>query len=239
MSGLLDRFLRYVRLDTQSAENTGTVPSTLKQLALCKLLEEECHTLGLRNVSLDKHGIVMATIPSTIPTHIPAIAWLAHVDTSPETSGANVKPQVVTDYSGGDITLPGDPTKVLRVSDNPDLVYLTGKTIITTDGTTLLGADDKSGVAVIMDAAEYLMAHPEIPHGPIRVCFTCDEEIGHGVDHLDLKKLDVICGYTLDGDGQGSRGPALPRVHRRSRGFYTSLPDGRGRGRGASASHSA
>lgn len=204
MSGLLDRFLRYVRLDTQSAENTGAVPSTPKQLVLCKLLEDECRGLGLQNVSLDKFGIVMATIPSTIPTHIPAIAWLAHVDTSPETSGTDVKPQVITNYSGGDIPLPGDPTKILRVSDNPDLVPLTGKTIITTDGTTLLGADDKSGVAVIMDAAEYLMAHPEVPHGPIRICFTCDEEIGHGVDHVDLKKLDVVCAYTLDGDGQGS-----------------------------------
>lgn len=204
MSALLDRFLRYVRIDTQSAEGTGTVPSTQKQLELCKLLEKECHALGLRAVSLSQEGIVTATIPSTIPAHVPAIAWLAHVDTSPETTGTNVNPQVIEDYRGGDIVLPGDPTKILRVSDNPDLVHLIGKTIITTDGTTLLGADDKSGVAVIMDAAEYLVAHPEIPHGPIRICFTCDEEIGHGVDHLDLKKLDVVCAYTLDGDGQGS-----------------------------------
>jgi tripeptide aminopeptidase len=204
MSTLLDRFLRYVRIDTQSAENTGNVPSTHKQLDLCKLLEKECHELGLEHVSLDKHGIVMATIPSTLPAHVPAIAWLAHVDTSPETTGTHVKPQVLADYRGGDIVLPGDPSKVLRVSENPRLTHLIGKTIITTDGTTLLGADDKSGVAVIMDAAKYLMTHPEIPHGPIRVCFTCDEEIGHGVDHLDLKKLDVVCGYTLDGDGQGS-----------------------------------
>lgn len=204
MTTLLDRFLRYVQIDTQSAEGTGTVPSTLKQLDLCRLLEKECRELGLKDVSLDSNGIVMATIPSTIPAHVPAIAWLAHVDTSPETTGTNVKPQVIKDYAGSDIVLPGDPTKVLRISDNPDLTHLVGKTIITTDGTTLLGADDKSGVAVIMSAAAYLVAHPEIPHGPVRVCFTCDEEIGHGVDHLDLKKLDVVCAYTLDGDGQGS-----------------------------------
>lgn len=204
MSELLDRFLRYVKIDTQSAEGTGTVPSTLKQLELSRLLERECRELKLSQVSLDSNGILMATIPSTIPDHVPSIAWLAHVDTSPETSGTNVKPQVISDYAGGDITLPGDPSKVIRVADNPDLAHLTGKTIITTDGTTLLGADDKSGVAVIMTAAAYLMAHPEIPHGPIKVCFTCDEEIGHGVDHLDLKKLNVVCAYTLDGDGQAS-----------------------------------
>jgi len=204
MSELLDRFLRYVKIDTQSAEGTGTVPSTLKQLELSRLLERECRELKLSQVSLDSNGILMATIPSTIPDHVPSIAWLAHVDTSPETTGTNVKPQVISDYAGGDITLPGDPSKIIRVADNPDLAHLTGKTIITTDGTTLLGADDKSGVAVIMTAAAYLMAHPEIPHGPIKVCFTCDEEIGHGVDHLDLKKLNVVCAYTLDGDGQGS-----------------------------------
>jgi len=204
MSELLDRFLRYVKIDTQSEEGTGTVPSTPKQLELCRLLERECRELKLSQVSLDSNGIVMATIPSTIPDHVPAIAWLAHVDTSPETTGTNVKPQVISDYAGGDITLPGDPSKIIRVADNLDLAHLTGKTIITTDGTTLLGADDKSGVAVIMTAAAYLMAHPEIPHGPIKICFTCDEEIGHGVDHLDLKKLNVVCAYTLDGDGQGS-----------------------------------
>jgi len=204
MSTLLDRFLSYVRIDTQSAENTGKVPSTEKQLDLCKLLEKECRHMGLQDVSLDQYGIVMATIPSTIPAHLPAIAWLAHVDTSPETSGTNVNPQVIRDYAGGDIVLPGDPTKVLRVTDNPDLAHLIGKTIITTDGTTLLGADDKSGIAVIMTAAKYLMSHPEIPHGPVKLCFTCDEEIGHGVDHLDLKKLNVVCAYTLDGDGQAA-----------------------------------
>lgn len=204
MTSLLERFLRYVRIDTQSDETSSAVPSTSKQLDLCRLLEHECDELGLKDVSLNEHGIVMATIPATLGAAVPTIAWLAHVDTSPETTGTNVNPQVITNYQGGDITLPGDPSKVIRVADNPTLEKLHGKTIVTTDGTTLLGADDKSGVAVIMAAAAYLMEHPEIPHGPIRVCFTCDEEIGRGVDHLDLKKLGAICAYTLDGDGQGT-----------------------------------
>lgn len=200
---LLDRFLRYVRIDTQSNEASRTVPSTARQLELCRLLEAECRALGLADVSLDQFGIVMATVPSNLERPAPTIAWTAHVDTSPETSGANVKPIVHQPYAGGDIVLPGDPSKVIRVAENPDLKRLIGATIITTDGTTLLGADDKAGVAVIMSAAEHLVAHPEIAHGPIRLCFTCDEEIGRGVDHLDLAKLGAICAYTLDGEGEG------------------------------------
>lgn len=203
MSLLLERFLRYVRIDTQSDETSRSVPSTAKQLDLCRLLEHECDELGLQDVSLDEHGIVMATIPATMGAAVPVIAWLAHVDTSPETTGTNVDPQVIQDYRGGDIVLPADPTKVIRVEDNPALQGLIGKTLVTTDGTTLLGADDKSGIAVIMTAAAYLMEHPEVAHGAIRVCFTCDEEIGRGVDHLDLQKLGAVCAYTLDGDGQG------------------------------------
>ena len=203
MPTLLDRFLSYVQIDTQSNEASSTVPSTAKQLELCRLLEAECREMGLADVSLDQFGIVMATVPATVVGHAPTIAWVAHVDTSPETSGTAVKPQVHSPYAGEDIVLPGDPSKVIRTADNPDLEKLAGGTIITTDGTTLLGADDKAGVAVIMSAAAQLVAHPEIPHGPIRLCFTCDEEIGHGVDHLDLKKLDALCGYTLDGDGEG------------------------------------
>jgi tripeptide aminopeptidase len=145
----------------------------------------------------------MATIAATVKHHAPTIAWLAHVDTSPEYSGAHVKPVVHENYRGGDLTLPGDPTKVIRVEENPALHHLIGGTIVTTDGTTLLGADDKAGVAVIMSAAAHLLGHPDIQHGPIRLCFTCDEEIGRGVDHLDLEKLGAVCGYTLDGDGQG------------------------------------
>jgi tripeptide aminopeptidase len=203
MTNLLERFLRYVRIDTQSDETQATSPSTAKQLDLCRLLAAECRELGLEDVSLDEFGIVLATVPSTLPRKGPAIAWVAHVDTSPETSGTNVKPILHRNYAGGDITLPGDPTKVIRAAENPALAGLIGGTIITTDGTTLLGADDKAGVAAIMGAAEYLLAHPEVPHGPIRLCFTCDEEIGHGVDHLDLKRLAAVCAYTLDGDGEG------------------------------------
>jgi tripeptide aminopeptidase len=204
MPALLDRFLRYVQIDTQSNEYSTTVPSTAKQLDLCRLLESECRELGLVDVSLDEFGIVMATIPATLAGHAPTIAWVAHVDTSPETTGTGVKPVVHSPYAGGDIVLPGDPSKIVRAADNPDLERLVGGTIVTTDGTTLLGADDKAGVAVIMSAAAHLVAHPEIPRGPIRLCFTCDEEIGHGVDHLDLKKLGALCAYTLDGDGAGT-----------------------------------
>jgi tripeptide aminopeptidase len=167
------------------------------------MLTAELKALGLRDAEQDEHGIVMATIPATVAHPAPTIAWIAHVDTSPETSGHNVKPLVHENYDGGDIVLPGDPTKVLRPSENPDLAALKGKTIITTDGTTLLGGDDKAGVAVIMEAAAQLVARPEVPHGPIRVCFTCDEEIGRGVDHVDLKKLGAVVGYTLDGVGVG------------------------------------
>lgn len=204
MSSLLERFIRYVRVDTQSDETSRTIPSTLKQLDLCRILEQECRDLNLTDITLDQFGIVMATIPATTKTAAPTIAWLAHVDTSPETNGTNVNPVIWKDYQGQDLTLPGDPTRVLKVAENPSLLKVIGKTVITTDGTTLLGADDKSGVAVIMTAAEYLMQHPEIQHGPVRVCFTCDEEIGRGVDHLDIGKLGAICAYTLDGDGQGT-----------------------------------
>lgn len=203
MNTLLDRFCRYVRIDTQADEKATTYPSSVGQLELGRLLAEELRELGLRDAAQDAHGIVLATIPATISRRVPTIAWIAHVDTSPETSGHNVKPTVHRDYNGRDIVLSGDPSKVLRVADNPELAALKGRTIITTDGTTLLGADDKAGVAVIMDAAAYLCAHPEVPHGPIRVCFTCDEEIGHGVDHLDLKKLGAQVAYTLDGGGTG------------------------------------
>jgi tripeptide aminopeptidase len=203
MSTLLDRFCRYARIDTQADEKATTYPSSAGQLELGRLLAEELRALGLRDAAQDARGIVMATVPATAARPAPAVAWIAHLDTSPETSGHNVKPIVHRDYDGGDITLPGDPRQVLRVKDNPDLAALRGQTIITTDGTTLLGADDKAGVAVIMETAAHLAAHPEVPHGPIRVCFTCDEEIGRGVDHLDLAKLGAHVGYTLDGGGTG------------------------------------
>ncbi|MBW3541740.1 MAG: peptidase T [Planctomycetes bacterium] len=203
MNPLLDRFLRYVKIDTQSDESSTASPSTEKQLELCRLLVRECEALGLADVSLDEYGVVMAMVPATVAHEAPTIAWLAHVDTSPEYSGSHVKPAVHENYDGRDLHLAGDPTQVIRVAENPHLSRLVGGTIITTDGTTLLGADDKAGVAVIMSAAAHLVAHPDIPHGPIRLCFTCDEEIGRGVKHLDLDKLGAICGYTLDGDGAG------------------------------------
>jgi len=203
MNTLLERFCRYVQIGTQAIENAGVYPSSPGQLELGRLLTAELQAMGVRDAEVDAHGIVMATIPATVTTKPPTIAWIAHLDTSPETSGHNVKPIVHRNYDGGDIPLPGDPSKVLRVSENPDLAALRGKTIITTDGTTLLGGDDKAGVAVIMDAVAHLIAHPEIPHGAIRICFTCDEEIGHGVDHVDLTKLGAHVGYTLDGGGTG------------------------------------
>jgi tripeptide aminopeptidase len=200
---LLDRFCRYVRIDTQANENAQTYPSSPGQLELGRLLTQELREIGIRDAAQDEHGIVLGTIPGTATKPAPTIAWIAHVDTSPETSGRGVKPIVHRNYDGQDIVLPGDSSKVLRPADNPELAALAGKTLITTDGTTLLGADDKAGVAIIVEAAAHLLAHPEIAHGPIRICFTCDEEIGHGVDHVDLKKLGAVCGYTLDGGGTG------------------------------------
>jgi tripeptide aminopeptidase len=203
MDSLLDRFCRYVRIDTQADESATTYPSSAGQLQLGRLLCDELQALGLGDAVQDSHGLVWATIPATVKHAAPVLAWNAHMDTSPETSGHNVKPIVHRNYDGGDIVLPGDPKKVLRPSEEPELAQLKGKTIITTDGTTLLGGDDKAGVAVIMETAAYLLAHPEVPHGPIRILFTCDEEIGHGVDHVDVKKLGARVAYTLDGGGQG------------------------------------
>lgn len=203
MPDLLERFLKYVQIDTQADEHSETSPSTAKQLVLSRWLADECKQMGLKDVTLSPHGVVMATVPQTVAHHAPTIAWIAHVDTSPETSGTNVKPIVHREYDGGDIVLPGDPTKIIRGEDNPDLCHLLGGTIITTDGTTLLGADDKAGVAVIMSAAEQLMKRRDLPHGPIRLVFTCDEEIGRGTQHLKVEDIGAVCAYTLDGDGQG------------------------------------
>ncbi len=202
MTTLLSRFLRYVRIDTQADETSSTYPSTAKQLTLSRMLADECRAMGLVDVTCDEFGIVMATVPATVSSSVPAIAYVAHVDTSPEYSSVNVNPQIHEAYAGGDIVLPKDG-KVLRVAENPDLNNCLGHTVITTDGSTLLGADDKSGVAVIMSAAAELMRRgSEFPHGPVRLCFTCDEEIGRGTDKLDLKKLGAHVAYTLDGGGR-------------------------------------
>jgi tripeptide aminopeptidase len=199
---LLDRFLRYVLVDTQSDEKSSTYPSTPGQLVLGRMLCEELKGMGLVDAKQSEFGIVIASIPATIPG-APTVAFIAHVDTSPETAGKNVDPQVVRNYPGGDVVLPKDSTKVIRAADNPELIALVGKTLITTDGTTLLGADDKAGVAVIMEFTQRLLSRKDIHHGKVVVCFTCDEEIGKGVHHLEPADLGADVAYTLDGQGAG------------------------------------
>lgn len=198
---LLERFLRYVRVDTTAREGQSVYPSSAGQLELARMLRDELLAIGLADAVQDEHGIVIATLPSTAGDRLPSVALNAHVDTSPETSAANVRPQIVRDYRGCYIALPGDPKLSIRVADNPELTGLLGCTIITSDGTTLLGADDKAGLAVIVETAAYLAEHPEVKHGPVRICFTCDEEIGHGIDHVDLERLGAVVCYTLDGHG--------------------------------------
>ncbi|MEQ8790999.1 MAG: peptidase T [Pirellulaceae bacterium] len=198
---LLARFLRYVRIDTTADDGVETYPSSPGQLELGKLLVAELHAMGLADARQDEHGLVHAVVPATISRDAPTVAFNAHVDTSPETTGKNVQPHVIRDYGGGDIPLPRDSSKVIRVAENPELNDLVGRTIITTDGTTLLGADDKAGVAVIMEMAAHLLEHPEIPHGDVRLLFTCDEEIGRGVQHVDVPALGAAVCYTLDGAG--------------------------------------
>jgi tripeptide aminopeptidase len=198
---LLERFLSYVRVDTMAREGAETYPSSSGQLELGRQLMGELQAIGLADAAQDEFGIVTATVPATDREAKEVIALNSHLDTSPETTAAGVRPQVVRDYAGGDIVLPGAANRVIRVAENPDLAKLLGCTIITTDGNTLLGADDKAGLAVIVETAAHLQEHPEIAHGPIRICFTCDEEIGHGVDHVDLAALGAVVAYTLDGQG--------------------------------------
>jgi tripeptide aminopeptidase len=199
-TSVLERFLRYVTYDTQSDPNSAGVPSTARQLVLLDALVDECKALGLADAVRDDAAIVMATLPAnTKKKNVPVIGLLAHVDTSPEMSGANVKPVVHRSYAGGDLVLPDDPTAVIRAADNPDLAAKRGEDIVTASGTTLLGADDKSGVAVVMALVQFLKEHPEVPHGTIRVGFTPDEEIGRGVRKFDVKRFGAHCAYTLDG----------------------------------------
>jgi tripeptide aminopeptidase len=203
-SSAASRFLRYVTYDTQSDEQSQTYPSTSKQLVLLKQLVVELTDLGISDASIDQYGYVMATIPpSPGKDQVPAIGFIAHVDTSPEVSGANVTPIVHRHYDGRDLVLPDDPSVVIRESDNPELAEQHGNDIITASGTTLLGSDDKSGVAEIMAAAEYLMAHPEIPHGPVKIGFTPDEEVGRGTQHFDVNAFGARYAYTLDGAKAG------------------------------------
>jgi len=204
MSDVLERFLRYVRFDTRSDESSTTVPSTATQLVFQRALVEELKALGLSDAALDEHGYVMATVPATTKkAAVPAIGFIAHVDTSPEMSGTNVVPIVHERYDGRDIVLPDDRTAILRLSDNPSLAQQIGHDIVTASGATLLGADDKAGVAEIVSAADFLMAHPDVPHGVVRLAFTPDEEIGRGANHFDVARFGCRCAYTLDGGRRG------------------------------------
>ncbi len=202
MDTLLERFCRYVAVETTAVEQTNDYPSSPGQLILGRMLADELRALKLSDVTMDEHGIVMGSVPGNV-AGAPTIAWVAHMDTSPEFTGKNVNPTIHKNYDGNDIVLPGDKSRIIKASDSPVLEQLKGKTIITSDGTTLLGADDKSGLAVIMTAAEKLMDDPKIKHGPIRIVFTCDEEVGRGTDKLDLKKINATCAYTLDGETIG------------------------------------
>ena len=197
-----DRFLRYVQIDTQAREGTDEVPSTQKQLDLSRLLVDELKAAGATEVEIDDHGIVFATIPATVDSEVPVFGVLAHVDTSPDASGTGVSPQIVR-YEGGRVPLPADPHVVLDPDESPELKEHVGHDIVTTDGTTLLGADDKAGVAAIMTATTYLLSHPEIEHGKVRVAFTTDEEVGHGAVHFDIDRFGATCAYTIDGSRAG------------------------------------
>lgn len=199
---LKERFLKYVSFDTQSDERSETFPSTDKQKVLLSYLKEELETIGLKEVTMDEYGYVMATLPATKGyENVPTIGFISHVDTAPDMSGAGVKPHIVENYNGKDILLGGDVW--LRVEEFPELSFFKGHTLIHTDGTTLLGADDKAGVAEIVTAMEWLVAHPEMPHGKIRVGFTPDEEIGRGVDYFDVKRFAADFAYTMDGGMEG------------------------------------
>jgi tripeptide aminopeptidase len=228
MEAALDRFIRYAKIDTQSQDDSETYPSTKKQLDLLNLLVQELQGLGVQDASMDEYGYVVGTVKENLPKghpaagKIPTIGLIAHVDTSPSASGKDVKPQVIT-YKGGDIVLPANPDVVIRADENPDLAAHIGKRIVTADGTTLLGADDKAGVAIIMTAVERLLGTPAIHHGPIRIGFTPDEEVGTGTKYFSIQKFAAAAAYTLDGDTVGelnketfSANSAIITVHGRN-----------------------
>lgn len=201
MSKVVERFLKYVKFDTKSDENSNTVPTTASQLVLAKEIVKELEELGLAEVSLDENGYIMATLPSNLDKKVPTIGFIAHMDTSPDMSGTNVNPKFVENYDGGDITL--SEGVVLSTKDFSELKDYIGETLITTDGTTLLGADDKAGIAEIMTAVEYLINHPEVPHGTIKIGFTPDEEVGRGADYFNVEKFGADLAYTMDGGAIG------------------------------------
>jgi tripeptide aminopeptidase len=199
-----ERFLRYVNIDTQSDPESPASPSTEKQKDLGRVLVTELKAMGVADAHLDDYGYVYATIPANTDKKVPVICFCSHMDTSPDVTGKDVKPQVVKNYRGGDITLPGDTSQVIRFAEHPALKNQIGNDIVTTDGTTLLGADNKAGVAEIMDAAHFFINNPDVKHGTIKILFTPDEEIGRGVDNVDLKKLGADFAYTMDGESAGS-----------------------------------
>src|SRR6201991_2097507 len=199
-----ERFLRYVVIDTQSDPASPNCPSTEKQKDLGRLLVSELLAMGIGDAHLDEHGYVYATIPANTDKKVPVICFCSHMDTSPDCTGKDVKPQMIRNYRGGDLVLPADPTQVIRAAEHPALADQIGHDIITSDGTTLLGADNKAGLAEIMDAAHFLVQNPQIRHGTIKILFTPDEEIGRGVDKADLKKLGADFAYTIDGETAGN-----------------------------------
>jgi len=199
MMNVIDRFLKYVGYGTQSDPNTGLNPSTPGQMEFANVLKEEMEAIGIQEVEVDEFGYVMGVIPATLERETPAIGFIAHMDTSPEMSGRHVNPRIIENYAGNDIVLNKEKGIVLSTEEFPELMNYVGQTLITTDGNTLLGADDKAGIAEILTAAEYLIEHPEIKHGKICICFTPDEEIGEGPDHFNVKKFGAKFAYTMDG----------------------------------------
>ena len=231
MEKILDRFLRYVSVDTQSDENSESQPSSAKQLDLLRMLRDELTAMGVE-ATLDEYGYVMATLPSNIDRKVPVVGFIAHVDTSPDASGANVRPQIIEKYDGGDIALKGVPGLFLKPSEFPELLAHKGETIITTDGTTLLGADDKAGVAEIMNAVQYMVEHPEFKHGEIKIGFTPDEEIGRGVVKFDVKKFGAEYAYTMDGGEVGELefenfNAASAKIHIQGRNVHPGYAKGK------------
>ena len=231
MEKILDRFLRYVSVDTQSNEESETQPSAAKEWDLLKMLRDELAALGVE-VTLDEYGYVMASLPSNVGEGVPAVGFIAHVDTAPDASGKDVKPQIIEEYDGGAIDLKGVPGLQLRPEEFPELQHYVGETLITTDGTTLLGADDKAGIAEIMTAVQYMVEHPEFKHGPVKIGFTPDEEIGRGVVKFDVKRFGADYAYTMDGGEIGELefenfNAASARVHIQGRNVHPGSAKGK------------
>ena len=231
MEKILFRFLRYVSVDTQSSEESDTQPSTARQLTLLRMLCDELNAMGV-TAEMDEWGYVMGSIPSNIEAEVPKIGFIAHVDTSPDAPGDNIHPQIIENYDGSDIALKGVPGMYLKPSEFPEMLHFKGQTLITTDGTTLLGADDKAGVAEIMNAVQYIMEHPEFKHGEVKIAFTPDEEIGRGVVKFDVKKFGAQFAYTMDGGEIGEMefenfNAASGKVHIQGRNVHPGYAKGK------------